>query len=63
MKKTEIIINDISMVVRIPSIAASATYGYTKYEVNGYEDVKIVDPTKLAAFLEKHVKTEDLIED
>lgn len=63
MKKTEIIINDISMTVRIPSLSVSNTSGYPKYEVNGYQDIKFVDPEKLALFLEKHVKTEDLIEE
>lgn len=63
MKKTEIIINDISMVVRIPTLSVSNRHGYPEYEVNGYQDVKFVDPEKLALFLEKHVKNEELVEE
>lgn len=60
MKRTEIIINDISMVVRIPTISQKSN---GEYSISGYGDVRMVDPRKLAKFLEKHIKTEDLIED
>jgi len=69
MKKVDIIKNDITKTIVVPVIKnaplsnGGAWLGSASDLIVGFEFVEVVDPTKLAKFFEKHIKTSDLVEE
>lgn len=68
MKKLDIIVNDISktivtpIVKNAPSPIGGVWLGSASDLIIGFEFTKVVDPEKLAIFLEKHIKDTELVE-